>query len=48
MDKMYHPPMPTQFSFEEPWLRGIRFGGVMYSNGYYDWGHQAAGAWLDK
>ena len=51
MDKMYHPPMPTQFSFEvyQPWLRGIRFGGVMYSNGsYYDWGHQAAGAWLDK
>ena len=33
----------------QPWVRGLRFGGVMYSNGsYYDWGHQASTAWLDK
>ena len=51
MDKAYHPPLPTQFSFEvyQPWVRGLRFGGVMYSNGsYYDWGHQMGTAWLDK
>ena len=51
MEKAYHPPLPTQFSFEvyQPWVRGLRFGGVMYSNGsYYDWGHQASTAWLDK
>ena len=51
MEKAYHPPLPTQFSFEvyQPWVRGLRFGGVMYSNGsYYDWGHQVDGAWLDK
>ncbi len=51
MDKAYHPPLPTQFSFEvyQPWVRGLRFGGVMYSNGsYYDWGHQMGTTWLDK
>ena len=51
MDKAYHPPLPTQFSFEvyQPWVRGLRFGGVMYSYGsYYDWGHQMGTTWLDK
>ena len=51
MDKAYHPPLPTQFSFEvyQPWVRGLRFGGVMYSNGsYYDWGHQMGTTWLNK
>ena len=51
LEMMYRPTLPYGFSFDirQPWLRGIRFGGVMYSNGsYYDWGHQAAGAWLDK
>ena len=51
MEKAYYPPMPSGFSFEiyQPWLRGIRFGGLFGSNSsYYDWGDQVASAWLDK
>ena len=51
MDKAFHPPLPSAFYIEtyQPWLRGIRFGGVMITNSsYYDWGDQVAGAWLDK
>ena len=51
LQRMYWPPAPSGFTFEvyQPWVRNLRFGGVSYSNGsYYDWGHQAAGAWLDK
>ncbi len=51
MEKMYHPPLPSAFPIEtyQPWLRGIRFGGVMLTNvSYYDWGDQIAEAWLDK
>ena len=51
LQRMYWPPAPSGFTFEvyQPWVRNLRFGGVSYTNGsYYDWGHQAAGAWLDK
>ena len=51
LDKMYRPPMPAGFTYEnyQPWLRGIRFGGLLGSNSsYYDWGMQIEGAWLDK
>jgi ABC-type transport system substrate-binding protein len=51
MEQAYYPPLPSSFSFEvyQPWLRGIRFGGLFGSNSsYYDWGDQIAGAWLDK
>ena len=49
--KMYYPPIPTAIGVEvyQPWLRGIRWGGIFYSNGsYYDWGHHVAGARLDE
>ena len=45
--KMYYPPIPTAIGLEvyQPRLRGIRWGGIFYSNrSYYDWGHQVAGA----
>lgn len=51
LDQMYRPPLPTGYAFEilQPWLRGIRFGGILGSNSsYYDWGAQIEGAWLDK
>ncbi|MEZ4552747.1 MAG: ABC transporter substrate-binding protein [Dehalococcoidia bacterium] len=51
LDMAYWPPMPSQIVFEiyQPWLRGIRFGGALGANSsYYDWGDQAAEAWLDK
>jgi peptide/nickel transport system substrate-binding protein len=51
LDKMYYPPMPGAIGIYvyQPWVRGIRFGGINASNSYYyDWGHQIAGAWLDK
>ncbi len=51
LDMAYWPGMPSQAGFEiyQPWLRGIRFGGPLGSNSsYYDWGDQAAEAWLDK
>ncbi len=51
LDKMYWPPMPAGISINvyQPWLRGIRWGGTDATNSYYyDWGHQIAGAWLDK
>ena len=51
LEKMYWPPQPAAISLEvyQPWVRGIRFGGVFLTNiSYYDWGHQIAGAWLNK
>ena len=51
LQKMYWPPVPAGFSINvyQPWLRGIRWGGTDATNSYYyDWGHQIAGAWLDK
>jgi peptide/nickel transport system substrate-binding protein len=51
LDQMYRPPLPFGYTFEimQPWLRGIRFGGIFSSNSsYYDWGAQIEGAWLDK
>ncbi|MDE2694905.1 MAG: ABC transporter substrate-binding protein [Chloroflexota bacterium] len=50
LDKMYWPPLPSPLGFEvyQPWLRGIRFGGILGTNSsYYDWGDQIAGAWID-
>ena len=49
LDKMFWPPLPTPVGFEayQPWLRGIRFGGILGTNSsYYDWGDQIAGAWI--
>ncbi len=51
LDKMFWPPLPSAIGFEvyQPWVRGIRFGGIYGTNSsYYDWGDQIAGAWLDK
>ena len=51
LEKMFWPPLPSAIGFEvyQPWVRGIRFGGIFGSNSsYYDWGDQIAGAWLDK
>ena len=51
MNVMYWPPLPSGFSLNvyQPWLHGIRWGGTDATNTYYyDWGHQIAGAWLDK
>ena len=51
LEKMYWPPQPASIGIEvyQPWLRGIRFGGVFLTNvSYYDWGDQIARAWLNK
>ena len=51
LEKMYWPPQPASIGIEvyQPWVRGIRFGGVFLTNvSYYDWGDQIAGAWLNK
>jgi peptide/nickel transport system substrate-binding protein len=51
LEKAFWPMMPANNGFEvyQPWLRGIRFGGLIGSNSsYYDWGDQVAEAWLDK
>ena len=51
LQKMYWPPVPSGLGLQtyQPWLRGIRFGGVFGSNSsYYDWGDQVAWAWIDK
>ncbi|MCY3656515.1 MAG: ABC transporter substrate-binding protein [Chloroflexi bacterium] len=51
LNVMYWPPMPSGISINvyQPWLRGIRWGGTDATNSYYyDWGHQIAGAWIDK
>ena len=51
LEKMYYPPLPSRVGLEvyQPWLRGIRFGGIFGTNSsYYDWGDQVASAWLDK
>ena len=50
-DEMYWPglPQPAAFEIYQPWVRNIRFGGFLgTSSSYYDWGAQAAEAWLDK
>ena len=50
LDKMFWPPLPSPIGFEvyQPWVRGIRFGGILGTNSsYYDWGDQIAGAWID-
>ena len=51
LEKMYWPPQPASIGIEvyQPWVRGIRFGGVFLTNiSYYDWGDQIASAWLNK
>ncbi|MXZ63361.1 MAG: ABC transporter substrate-binding protein [Chloroflexi bacterium] len=50
LNEMFWPPLPAPIGFEfyQPWLRGVRFGGILGTNSsYYDWGDQIAGAWLD-
>ena len=50
LEKMFWPPLPSPLGFEvyQPWLRGIRFGGILGTNSSeYDWGDQIAGAWID-
>jgi peptide/nickel transport system substrate-binding protein len=51
LEQMFRPPLPLGYGFDvqQPWLRGIRFGGILSKNSsYYDWGAQIEGAWLDK
>ena len=51
LDQAYRPVNAANLGFEvyQPWLRGVRFGGSLYSNGsFYDIGDQIAEAWLDK
>ena len=51
LQKMYWPPVPSALGLQvyQPWLRGIRFGGVLGTNSsYYDWGDQVPWAWIDK
>ena len=48
--KMFWPPVPSSLGLQtyQPWLRGIRFGGIFGANSsYYDWGDQVASAWID-
>ena len=50
-DQAYRPQTPSGYGFEvlQPWLRGIRFGGLLgAASSYYDWGSQIENAWLDK
>ena len=49
LQKMYWPPVPSGLGLQiyQPWLHGIRFGGIFGTNSsYYDWGDQVAGAWI--
>ena len=51
LDQAFRPPLPIAYTIEtyQPWLRGMRFGGILNSNSsFYDWGAQIEGAWLDK
>ena len=50
LEKMFWPPVPSALYIQtyQPWLRGIRFGGIFGTNSsYYDWGDQVASAWID-
>ena len=50
-DQAFYPPLASQNAIYvyQPWVRGVRFGGVYGTNSYYyDWGHQIDRAWLDK
>ena len=50
LEKMFWPPVPSALGLQiyQPWLRGIRFGGIFGTNSsYYDWGDQVASAWID-
>ena len=50
LQKMFWPPVPSGLGLQiyQPWLHGIRFGGIFGANSsYYDWGDQVAGAWID-
>ena len=51
LEKMFWPPNPSAIGIEvyQPWLRGIRFGGLLGTNSsYYDWGDQVQAAWIDQ
>ena len=49
LEKMFWPPLPSPIGFEvyQRWLRGIRFGGILGTNSFFDLGDQIAGAWID-
>ena len=49
LDKMFWPPLPSPLQFEvyQPWLRGVRFGGILGTNSFLDLGDQIAGAWIN-
>ncbi len=50
LQKMFWPPVPSGLGLQiyQPWLRGIRFGGLFGTNSsYYDWGDQVHAAWID-
>ena len=50
LQKMFWPPVPSALYIQtyQPWLRGIRFGGIFGTNSsYYDWGDQVASSWID-
>ena len=49
LDKMFWPPLPSPLRFEvyQPWLRGVRFGGILGTNTLHDLGEQIADAWID-
>ena len=50
LEKMFWPPVPSALYIQtyQPWLRGIRFGGIFGTNSsYYDWGDQVASSWID-
>jgi peptide/nickel transport system substrate-binding protein len=51
LNEAYRPAMPAGYGFEtyQPWVRGLRFGGILGINSsYYDWGEQVESVWLDK
>ncbi|MEX2229644.1 MAG: ABC transporter substrate-binding protein [Dehalococcoidia bacterium] len=51
LDQSYRIEKPSAIGFDvqQPWVRGLRWGGPLASNSsYYDWGPQLQGVWLNK
>jgi peptide/nickel transport system substrate-binding protein len=50
-DQVYRPvsTLARAFDVQQPWVRGLRFGGALGSGSYfYDWGRLTTKTWIDK
>lgn len=51
LDQSYRIEKPAAIGFDvqQPWVRGLRWGGPLASNSsFYEWGPQIQGVWLNK